>query len=1694
MKVKMWKFIAICLLILFGIESLYFCASDQKYSGQEFFQTSRLLDLNVYGNGEFSSDVLSALNSPKSKLPVSHLHFEPPFLDFKEHHIGEPRLEQVLVFNTHTSQPLQLLSISSTAPHFHCSFFKTETVPPGGNATFDVVFLATRAGTTENTLYIRTSAGQHRYQVFGVGLPSPYRVRAMLGARIPLNASFAPSLQLYNPNSEPLQVTEMFSSSADLHLELPSGIGINSWSSNPRTSSSSSTAKLDESPWRIPPYETRTLMRLRLIGRSAANHSAFVRLRTSLGGPGLVLPVQVQVSGQPGLYSCSDRLYFGQMLSSEQQRRLQLRVTSLYSEPTLVSSAELDSPNPAVQLLFRPVQVLPGPARETPVAIVVFDPAKAADRRLHWTGNIILRGGDSRQLLSVPYEASLLHGALTHAENATVFNTGGKSDTADADASEGRPVPIKNSFDRTVAVTGVELPQSADGLLSVVGFKPPALIPAGKTAAPFRLRLNASAAAGRQAELRLTVRSNATAASLPVLLHTGLLTLLPGRPQPEPGSLDLGTVATDAVTSLEFALRNDNPLPVSLESVSVHSSLAELRRADSGAGRLGPGESAAFVLTVRPPADFYGVVIDDVAIRTERGATQSVQYVLRTADGVLTPVPARPLLEAGYPGRPACRWLSVHSSFPEPLRLRQLSFLPPDPRFHFQLLQPARLAEPTAGLTTESAGSEQLFGLMKPFQTATIGKLCFDHRRVCGNDCYVGFSTSSSTGIEWLAGLSLGRRTLRSDQYQLARLRSRWSALSQADQRLANVTVQLVTEHSHLFLFEARASLVWPSLYPSAGWAAGGGSGGGDGGYRLPRLELPVTQVGKASTADLILENPTDKTVLAHLVPLSAYPGQASALSHLGLEAALQDATLDSSASDSAASSARSIRLTPTPRWATEYRRLPVGYPDIHPDTLAVLIRPRQRAHLPVTFRPTESGEFRALFLLRNNLTGVEPLLAVGRGARVELRASADSMEFGLAGATGLEPPCQRVPPSIWRQLTIVNPGPLTVDSGPPIVGRDASGCSDAGFMVAPCAPIRLGPNESLHMAVTFTPDLCQLRTTRELRLVGGALRVVLRGGLTPTQVAACSARLPRPPWETPLQTGLVGAVLAAALWAIMSACVTADRLSSASAAAAASSSSASANSASATSAAPPTALPQTEQSASKSTPSVVAVPDRSADSGLFSRLTAWLPCWWRRQRRAGRAGGAADGSLSVGGSSARGQASVGRHAAAASARSSVGLQQAAASTTASTGQPTVRRSRKLATAAAASQSTPSPSSTSADVGSPPLTAAAIRTPQFEPIAFPQIDRRGKPLPTKSKPSASKSQQQKAAPDLSGQQPSLAANGGRKASAGAAGQDQLRRQQQRQVQQHQEDCSTSSSNGSASDASSWETAGSAFQRVGAGNQRSVKAASSGFGSLAQQAQQQQQSAAVPTVSVRAVPLQPLQCKQQPKTSVVKPMMTHPRLRREEAEEANQRIGQQPSPQQQQQQQQMKPIAAGLYGPGHPLRQHQYHQQNSHHQLQQRQRQQQQQQRQQQQQLHQVAGPPTGLVAPWCQERPLSELAQVTLQKSQRMFHYEELRRQQLLQPATTQQQQQEARQESGWRGSEAVAWPEPTLSNRSLWGGFLDSGSSGGPNDPDDDENAGAVVGSSSDPVARMLLGETLLWDSPAPASSGWACFPDRQD
>lgn len=56
-----------------------------------------------------------------------------------------------------------------------------------------------------------------------MGVSNPYRLKPLLGARVPVNTSYSPIISMHNPFSNSLHVVEMFSSGGSLHLELPTG-------------------------------------------------------------------------------------------------------------------------------------------------------------------------------------------------------------------------------------------------------------------------------------------------------------------------------------------------------------------------------------------------------------------------------------------------------------------------------------------------------------------------------------------------------------------------------------------------------------------------------------------------------------------------------------------------------------------------------------------------------------------------------------------------------------------------------------------------------------------------------------------------------------------------------------------------------------------------------------------------------------------------------------------------------------------------------------------------------------------------------------------------------------------------------------------------------------------------------------------------------------------------------------------------------------------------------------------------------------------------------------------------------------------------------------------------------------------------------------------------------------------------------
>ena len=138
----------------------------------------------------------------------------------------------------------------------------------------------------ENTLYIHTSAGSFRFLVKAQGTPNPYRLKPLVGVKLPLNSSYSPMIQLHNPHPEPIQVLEMYSSGGDLHLELPDG-----------------ATEGSDAVWQIPPYQTKAVMKANFVARLENNHTAYIRIKTNTtGAEFLYLPLEVEVTKEPGIY------------------------------------------------------------------------------------------------------------------------------------------------------------------------------------------------------------------------------------------------------------------------------------------------------------------------------------------------------------------------------------------------------------------------------------------------------------------------------------------------------------------------------------------------------------------------------------------------------------------------------------------------------------------------------------------------------------------------------------------------------------------------------------------------------------------------------------------------------------------------------------------------------------------------------------------------------------------------------------------------------------------------------------------------------------------------------------------------------------------------------------------------------------------------------------------------------------------------------------------------------------------------------------------------------------------------------------------------------------------------------------------------------------------------------------------------
>uniref|UniRef100_A0AAY4DXA9 Transmembrane protein 131 n=1 Tax=Denticeps clupeoides TaxID=299321 RepID=A0AAY4DXA9_9TELE len=1001
------------------------------------------------------------------------IRFEPPMQDFHEQPVGMPKMEKVYLHNP-SSEEISLISISATTAHFHASFFQNRIIPPGGNTSFDVVFLARVVGNVENTLFINTSHhGVFTYQVFGVGIPNPYRLRPFIGARVPVNSSFSPLINIHNPYSEPLQVVEMYSSGGDLHLELPTG-------------QQGGTRKL----WEIPPFETKGVMRASFSSRDADNHTAFIRIKTNASEEDqfIILPVEVEVTSAPGIYSSIEMLDFGMLRSQDRPKQLNLHLLNSGSKDVPITSVRPTPSNDAVSVEFKQITLKAGENKYTKVASISFDPSKVK-RPSQALGKITVKAKEkSYSKLEIPYQAEVLEGYLGFDHTVTLFHIR----DSPPDPME-RPIVLTNMFNFHILIHDISLPEEAKTMFKVLNFSEPVLIPAHESRYIFSLHFRPSRPS-IHIDSNILLVTNASKFNLPVRAYTGFLEPLVLPPSLDEHLMDFSVLSATDTSSIVFVVINSNPIELVIRPwlVTGESLSMELLRAERGNRStalilfhvcllqviLASGYYAAFRVTL-VAKNLEGFYDGAVHITTDYEIL-TIPVKALIAVGTLTSSPKHIILPPSFPGKVVHQGFSVSSSFSQRVKVQQMGSLTEDPRFYHKRLKNSR-------------------DELEPKRKSKVANIYFDASLQCVDRCYVGlpFMLKSEPKTH---GMAMQEDLWDTDTDFYQTMVKRWKELKERSRHEAEAVFEVNTDLQKNVQARVTAQMMWPSIIQSA-----------------RQILFPLTNTNSSSEVEVLFENPADVPVYVQILPLALYPNP-SALSEKLLERLpikklpnIDTTTLEFQVYRNQVSTSSGFREGPT-------------RPYVH----NVLLQPGEDKSFSVKFTPFSNHTLSSLIIVRNNLTVLDFLLVQGQGTFESLKMAGkypgpgSSLRFKLTESL-LKDCTEKVKLkepnfTLKRTFKLENTGRLPLH----IQAMEINGyaCEGYGFKIVNCQELVLSPNTSKDIVIMFTPDFTASRVIRELKLVtaGGSHFVfVLNASLPYHMLASCAEALPRPTWELEL-------------------------------------------------------------------------------------------------------------------------------------------------------------------------------------------------------------------------------------------------------------------------------------------------------------------------------------------------------------------------------------------------------------------------------------------------------------------------------------------------------------------------------------------------------------------------------------------------
>ncbi|XP_059620208.1 transmembrane protein 131 homolog [Phlebotomus argentipes] len=1028
--------------------------------------------------------VLDSLLEETLPEASSHLVALPKALDFGDQSLGSPQTRVVTLVNSNSNRSVFLDAIVATADAEASVFFTSfvdKVIPPLSNTSFSVIFLPKRHGPVETHLLIHTTFGLLRFPVRGRGIECPYRLVPLVGIKAPFNATISPEIHLFNPHDKPIQIVEIFSSGGHFQLELPSGG--------------------NEGPqvlWEIPPLCSKPIIRVRFVGVSPGNYTAYVRIKiqgqdAQLAEKVLVVPIEVEISRERGLYSPLSLLNLGLHGSTDRVSVFRVNLTHSGADSGVrVTGLRGDN-----EITNRSLSLQIDEDARQRWLIVEVNWAKVWSPYL--MGNIVISSevdGEPQLPYHMPVFGLLLNGSAQHAGNITILLSNKKQ------LAKTHGFTFTNKFAVPLMVTNVSVADEV-GMhhLRLMDFDEVLLAP-DESLTLFRVQfVNYTQPIARNysvvTEIRIT--TNATVYTIPVYAFTGFLRRVvpvyegPNMPQGDEGALDFGTVPVSTSFDSNIAFINENPVTVAIKgwtgklTSSASYSIILLGCSDGPAlanlvicSELEPRQWMVFQITVKS----YGVgnYTGQLIVNTDFEEIVTPIHMIAEMGGLALDQELLHFKDC-FPEKICSLNLSAHSTFMKPMQVEAISVI-------------------DGIINYEYATDEDVLPEIPPNIITNIGRLYFDPKGLCGEYCYTGSQVSNKIHPKKSSSLVNYSHYTKLDKDVLS---FRIKSFHKMRSSIQSIPFKLSTSQIKRYDFVASVNFVWPRLVTE-------------------HVEFLSTQVGQGMAKFITIDNPSDQLLITqYFLHDTQVHGQ--------------DVELPPEV------------ITPCSTCVLAKEKLFAFHSFF--STSSTLenyfdhIPPRGSSKVAIRFQSPRAGTFSTLLFIRNNLTILEavwltakavvPQLKFGNrrpGSQTPLLFELTDKHFkvcadAMAERERLEKEgkfTDDVPRAIItmkRSFTARNSGevPITINA----MKIDSELCEGYGFKVLNCSAFELAPNASRKIEIAFSPDFILSRITRPLILetsAGYPVNYTLLSTIPADVVTMCHRALLRPRWEATMKRG----------------------------------------------------------------------------------------------------------------------------------------------------------------------------------------------------------------------------------------------------------------------------------------------------------------------------------------------------------------------------------------------------------------------------------------------------------------------------------------------------------------------------------------------------------------------------------------------